>query len=204
MSTNASESATENLSTLPQNEERSNQAIRFRLLGLIPLILFLARLRDLIELGEVGHILWMCHLSNVILALGLFLACPLLVRISIPWLVFGLPLWIWDMTQMGVIGGLTSFGTHIGGLLVGLFAVSRMRYDRKSWLYALIYYLVVQQVCRMITPVELNVNIAHKIYYGWETMFSAYWQYWLVTTITAAVFLWVIGFLLMKLFPPKG
>ncbi len=160
-------------------------------------------MRDLIELGEPGHILWMCHLSNLILALGFFLAWPLLVRISIPWLLFGLPLWIWDMAQMGLTGGLSSFGTHIGGLLVGLFALSKMSYDSKSWLYALVWYLVVQQVCRMVTPVELNVNIAHKVYYGWETMFAAYWQYWLVTTLTAGVFLWLIGLLLLKLFPAE-
>jgi hypothetical protein len=204
MSLNTSKHPSELTSTLPQNKGKDSPTIRFRLLGLIPLLLFLARGRDLIELGEPGHILWMCHLSNLTLALGFFLAWPGLVRISVPWLLFGLPLWIWDMTQMGLIGGLTSFGTHIGGLLVGLLALSKMGYARKSWLYALLWYLVVQQVCRMVTPVELNVNIAHQVYYGWETIFSVYWQYWLVTTLTAGVFLWLIGRLLLKLFPSEG
>ena len=164
MSTNASESPSEISNTLLKSEKKSYQTLKFRLLGLIPLLLFLARLRDLIAIGEPGHILWMCHISNLTLALGLFFAWPLLVRISIPWLVFGLPLWIWDMTQVGIFGGLSSFGTHIGGLLVGLFALSKMRYDNRSWLYAFIWYLVVQQICRMVTPVEFNVNIAHDVF----------------------------------------
>ncbi len=187
----------------PKDAKNNYLTIKFRLLGLLPWLLFLARLRDLIDIGEAGNILWMCHLSNLMLALGLFLGWPVLVRVSMPWLIFGLPLWIWDMTQLGIIAALTSFGTHIGGLLVGLFALYKIRADRKSWLYALAWYLIAQQVCRMITPLELNVNLAHNIYQGWEEMFPTYWQYWLATTSLAGVALWIIGAILLKLFPPE-
>lgn len=115
MSTNSSKHLSKISTALSKNEKKFYQTLRFQLLGLIPLILFLARLQDLTKIGEPGHILWICHLSNLILAIGLFFAWPLLVRISVPWLVFGLPLWIWDMTQVGMVGGLTSLGIHIGG-----------------------------------------------------------------------------------------
>jgi len=181
----------------------SYQNIKFRLLGLIPLLLFVARLNNLYNINEIGHILWMCHISNLMLAIALFSAWPFLAQISVPWLLFGLPLWILDITQVGIVGGLTSFGTHVGGLIIGLIALSKMTYNKKVWIYAFVWYLAVQQICRMITSPELNVNIAHNVYRGWETIFSIYWQYWLVTTISAAIFMWLIGIFFQKLFPPK-
>jgi hypothetical protein len=145
----------------------------------------------------------MCHISNLMLAIALFSAWPFLAQISVPWLLFGLPLWILDITQVGIVGGLTSFGTHVGGLIIGLIALSKMTYNKKVWIYAFVWYLAVQQICRMITSPELNVNIAHNVYRGWETIFSIYWQYWLVTTISAAIFMWLIGIFFQKLFPPN-
>jgi len=174
----------------------------FRLLGVIPLILFLTRLLHFQGLGEPGQILWICHISNLLLAFGLFLDQLEFIRVSVLWLILGLPLWIWNMTQTGV-GTLTTFVTHLGGLVVGLFALSRTRCSRRTWLYAVLWLLFVQQVSRVITPPDLNVNIAHRIYDGWETIFSAYWQYWLVTTILAGIGLWIIGIVLLNLWPPK-
>ncbi len=112
----------------------------------------------------------MCHISNLILAIALFSAWPFLAQISVPWLMFGLPLWIFNVAQVGIIGGVTSFGTHVGGLIIGLIALSKMTYNKDIWIYALGWYLILQQVCRMITPPELNVNIAHSVYLGWEAM----------------------------------
>ena len=181
----------------------SYQQISFRLLGFIPLALFIARLHNLIRINEIGHILWMCHISNLILAIALFSAWPFLAQISVPWLMFGLPLWIFNVAQVGIIGGVTSFGTHVGGLIIGLIALSKMTYNKDIWIYALGWYLILQQVCRMITPPELNVNIAHSVYLGWEAMFSVYWQYWLVTTILASIVMWLNGILFLKIFPPR-
>ncbi len=181
----------------------SYQNLKFRLLGLIPLLLFIARLINLFNTNEIGHILWMCHISNLMLAIALFSAWPFLVQISVPWLLFGLPLWILDVTQVGLVGGLTSFGTHVGGLIIGLVALSKMTYNKNMWIYAFVWYLTVQQICRMFTPSELNVNIAHMVYQGWETMFSVYWQYWLVTTISVALSMWLIEKIFLKLFPSK-
>jgi hypothetical protein len=48
----------------------------------------------------------------------------------------------------------------------------------------------------------VNVNAAHLIYGEFETMFNTYWHFWIVGTLVVAVGLWVIGFVLLKLFPP--
>ncbi len=172
-------------------------------MGIIPLILFLARLRHFLVLGEPGQILWVCHMSNLILSIGLFLNQSELVRVAVLWLILGLPLWIWGMTHMG-IGTLSTFGTHFGGFVVGMFAFSRIGGGRKTWLYSLLWFLLLQQVCRVFTQPELNVNLAHRIYKGWESVFGAYWKYWAVNIILAGISLWIIGFILRKLWPPQA
>jgi hypothetical protein len=175
---------------------------QFRLWGLLPLIFFIAYLLHFLSLGELGNILWMCHLSNLTLALGLFFCQRTLIRVSVLWLVYGLPLWLWNLTEFG-LASVTSLGTHLGGLAIGLFVLSRVRMERRIWLYALLWFLIVQQVCRLATPAELNVNIAHNVYFGWESMFSTYGQYWLFTTISAGIGLWIFEIVLLKFWRPE-
>jgi hypothetical protein len=64
--------------------------------------------------------------------------------------------------------------------------------------------LFVQEICRLFTPAELNVNVSHTIYGGFETMFSAYWQFWIVMSLLVVVGLWLVGLGLFKLFPPAS
>ncbi len=187
---------------MAQNKDRY-LSTWFRLAGFLPLILFLARLSYFLGIGEPSYILWICHISTLMLAAGLFLEQPELVRVSVLWLVIGIPLWIWDMAGFG-IGTITTFGTHIGGLIVGLIALWRVGSGQRSWLYAVIWFLIVQQVCRMVTPAELNVNIAHGIYRGWEAMFNNYRLFWSITTVLAGIVLFGIGKVFLKLFPPRS
>ncbi len=184
-------------------QKENNLSLWLRLAGLLPLFMFLARLRFFMNAGTPGHILWMCHITNLILALGLFFGVREFVRISVLWLIIGMPLWALDMARFG-IRELTTFGTHIGGLIVGLIAISRVRGGQKSWLYALVFYLVLQLVCRIITPPELNVNTVHSVYRGWEKLFTNYQFFWVVITVLSGVVLWGIGKAFVRLFPPMG
>jgi hypothetical protein len=146
--------------------------------------------------------LWMCHVSNVALSLGLLLDKPAWVRLGVIWLIFGHPLWVMHMIQTGERLP-TSFLSHLGGLAVGLIAFHKVRADRSTWLYAIIWYFVIQQLSRMLTRPELNVNIAHSMTDGWDQVFSSYWQYWVVVSFLMAVSIWILGFLLLKVFPPS-
>lgn len=175
--------------------------VRCRLLGLLPLLFFILHANHYREVGGLPHMLWMCNIGNLVLAIGLFLARPLLIRVAVVWLLPGLPIWLWFVVRPGW-WILTSSFAHAGGLIVGLIAIRRVRASRWMWLQALVWYLFVQEICRLFTPKELNVNAANLIYPGFETWFSAYWQFWVVGTIVVAFGLWVIGFALMKLFPP--
>jgi len=175
--------------------------VRFRLLGLLPLIFFMLHARYYLEVGGLSHMLWMCNIGNLALAIGLFVAWPLLIRLAVIWLLPGLPIWLLFVVRPGVWIP-TSFLAHAGGLVVALIAIQKVRASRWTWIHALVWYLFVQQICRMFTPPTLNVNVAHLIYGGFETAFRSYLQFWIAGTLVVAFGLWLIGFALVRLFPP--
>lgn len=188
------------MSDLDTKVDDSHLAARFRLLGLFPLIFFTLHANYYLEVGGLPHMLWMCNIGNLALAAGLLLAQPVLIRLAVIWLIPGLPVWLWFVVKPGgwII---TSFFAHAGGLIVGLIAIQKVRATRWMWLQALAWYLFVQEICRLFTPAELNVNVSHQIYGDFETTLSAYWQFWIFGTLVVAVCLWIIGFALFKLFP---
>ena len=143
----------------------------FRLLGFLPVIFFLAHLGYHFSEETPQHMLWMCNISNITLAAGLFLNSPVLIRIAAIWFIPGLPLWIMDMLNT-TEDPISTFLSHIGGLTVSMIALHRVRADRISWLYAVLYGLVIQQICRFFTTPALNVNVAFAPYYGWERVFD--------------------------------
>ncbi len=175
----------------------------YRLLGLVPLLIYLLHFWRNWGLGHPGHGLWMCHVSNLALAFGLMLPQPVLVRVAVIWSIPGIPLWIMDMMRTGEMPVITFF-SHLGGPVIGLAGLAQVRADRYMWLYGTGWYLLIQQVCRMVTAPELNVNVAHTMYEGWDRLFGAYWQYWLFTTASAALTLWVVNVILMKVMPPRA
>lgn len=58
------------------------KTLRFRLAGLLPLAFFVARVVEYVRVETPQHILWSCHVSNLILAIGMFLGIPFLIRID--------------------------------------------------------------------------------------------------------------------------
>jgi hypothetical protein len=171
------------------------------LLGLLPLVFFVAHLSFYWRSGGLGNMLWICTVSNLALAIGLFFGLKWLIRLAVLWLIPGLPLWLY---YLAVNGGwlATSFLTHVGALIVGLSALHETRSDRWTWLHASLYFLSIQQLSRMFTTPDLNVNVAHSIYPGWEDMFGSYRQYWLATTAIIVTGLWLLGLIVLRLFPP--
>jgi hypothetical protein len=173
---------------------------RLRLLGFLPLIFFLAQGVHYWRINQLGHMLWMCNIGNLLLALGLFLEKPLVVRLASIWMIPGLFIWfIYVVLAWGVF--LTSTLAHVGGLTVALIALSRVRMDRIAWRWAFGWYLVVQLLSRVVTPRELNVNLAHAIQPGWERTFESYWIFWLALTLITAVVLWLSGMLFWSIWP---
>jgi hypothetical protein len=178
------------------------QTTRFRLLGVLPLLFFLARVIHYTYIAKTPEqILWSCHISNLMMAIGLFCAWPWLIRISAFWQILGLPPWVLDMVASKDIT-LISIFTHLGGSIVAIVAIRQARAKLWSWVPSLIYFVILQQITRWLTEPGpyTNVNVAHFAYGQWVS-FSSYWKYWMVNTALAAVTLLLIEFVLLKLFP---
>ena len=172
---------------------------RLRLVGLLPLFFFLAQALHYWRTKELGHLLWMCNIGNLVLAMGLFLEKPVVIRLAAIWMVPGLVVWfVYVVLPWGLF--LTSILAHVGGFVVAMFVLSKYRMDRTSWLWALGWYLAVQLCSRFVTPRNLNVNLAHSIQPGMEPTFGSYWLFWLTLTVATAATLWLSSLLLEKLF----
>ncbi len=165
------------------------------------------------QINQLGHMLWMCNIGNLLLATGLWLNDARIVRVAVLWMFPGVGVWFiyvvptWGMLITGkftyteLFGVVSSTLAHLGGFSVGMLALQRMRMDRLSWLYAFAWYFVLELVCRLITPPALNVNLAHSIQPGWEQTFNQYWKFWLVLTLLVGLCLWLLGMALQKLWP---
>jgi len=173
---------------------------RFRLMGLLPLFFFLAQAFHYWRVGGVGNLFWMCNVGNVLLALGLFLYHRELIRAAAIWTIPGLGLWIrYVLFEYDFV--ISSALAHVGGIVVALIVLRRVRMDRIAWVYALVWYLFMQVVSRLVTAPVLNVNVAHRIQTGWENAFGSYWRFWIVMASLVAVCLWAIGFVLSWIWP---
>jgi hypothetical protein len=171
-----------------------------RLLGLLPLLFFLAQAVHYWKIDQLGHMRWMCNVGNLILALGLFFEKPAFVRLAAIWTVPGLIVWfVYVVLAWGMF--LSSTLAHVGGIAVAMIALKRYRMDRSAWRYAFGWYLVVQLISRFITRADLNVNLAHAVQPGWERTFNSYWLFWLTLTLGTAVILWLSGMILWSIWP---
>lgn len=173
---------------------------KLRLLGLLPLIFFMAQAVHYWRINQLGHLLWMCNVGNLLLAMGLFLEKPLVIRLSAIWMIPGLIIWIlYVVLTWGSF--LSSALAHVGGLMVAMVALRRVGMDRTAWRWAFSWYLVVQLFSRFVTPAALNVNLAHAVQTGWERTFGSYWTFWLALTVITMLVLWLSGLLLWSIWP---
>ena len=180
--------------------EHLSPRTRMLLLGLLPLLFFLAQGVHYYHINQLGHMLWMCNIGNLVLALGLIFEKPLLVRVAAIWTIPGLIIWfLYVVLAWGVF--FTSTLAHVGGLAVAAIALKTYRMDRNSWRFAFGWSLLVQLISRFITAPELNVNLSHAVQPGWERTFPSYWMFWLATTLLSVVVLWLSGLLWRSLWP---
>jgi len=180
------------------------QTLRFRLLGILPLLFFIARAIEYAVIARTPEqILWSCHISNLMLAVGIFLANRFLIRVAVFWLILGVPPWILDMAWSHLITPVSIF-SHLGGVIVAIVAIRQMGAKRGSWIPSLVYFVVLQQITRLLTEPGpyTNVNVAHFAYGNW-VVFTSYWKYWVVNTALVAVTLFVIEVVLLRFFPEQ-
>ena len=189
----------ENLQTL---KNRVSPEQRIRLLGVLPLIFFLAQVLHYWRISQLDHMLWMCNIGNLLLAIGLFIGNRRLMRVAIIWTIPGLIIWfIYVVLAWGVF--FSSTLAHVGGLIVGMIVLREIGMEKGTWRYAFGWYLLVQLLSRLFTLADFNVNLAHQIQPGWERLFGGYWEFWLVLTLVTGVTLWIVEVLLRNIWPVR-
>ena len=174
--------------------------VRFRMLGIFPLVFFFAQAEHYWRIQQLGHMLWMCNVGDLLLAIGLFLRQPVLIRIAVIWMIPGLVIWFrFVVLEWGLF--FSSVLAHVGGILVGMIALKKVGVDKASWLYAFGWYLLIQMLSRLFTAADLNVNLSHRMQPGFERVFNAYWQFWLTAALLTALVLWLLAALLARFWP---
>ena len=175
---------------------------RFRVIGSLPLTFFLAQTIHYWRVGGMGNLLWMCNIGNLLLAIGLFLNHRELIRAAAIWTIPGLVIWArYVLFEYDFV--VSSALAHVGGIIVALIVLRRVRMDPTAWFYAFVWYLFMQVVSLLMTDRRLNVNVAHRIQTGWENAFSSYWKFWIAMTVLAAFCLWAIGRTLSWIWPER-
>lgn len=194
---------------------RSLSRRQLRALGFLPLTFFTAQAIHYWQINELGHMLWMCNIGNLLLALGLFFEQAMLIRVAVIWTLPGVIVWLiyvvptWGMLLNGkftlkeFFGVISSSLAHLGGFSVGVIVLRQVRIDARAWLYAFGWYFVVQLLSRLLTPAAMNVNLSHNIQSGWEQHFSSYWKFWLLLTLLNGLGLWIVGKGLGRLWPAE-
>ena len=178
------------------------KAINFRSLGALPLLFFSISYLDNWRNGDPAGILWICHVSNLLLAVGIFSNIQYLNRIAVMWIIPGFVIWLANGAAMGtlsIIGGIS----HIGSLLIAFYVLRSIYIGKLVWPHAFTFYLCLQLLSRFLTPQKLNVNLSHAVWPGWEGLFQEYYQYWIFTTVMIILGLWLLNLLLWRLFPDK-
>ncbi|MBK7599403.1 MAG: hypothetical protein IPJ07_13125 [Acidobacteria bacterium] len=173
---------------------------QFQWMGVLPLLIFLYRLIQYISVGTPDWIMYNCHLSTLLLAVAMLTSWKPGIRIAAIWLVIGLPMWLIDAWVTQVIW-VASIVSHLGGFLLAIYAIRKVRATGKSWLPALAWFLFWQLVTRYTTVPELNVNIAHMPYEACKSWFANYWQFWPVGALVAGLMVYGVEFGLWKLYP---
>ena len=170
---------------------------RAKLLALSLVMVFLVNLADDYRLGQTQDMLWICHISMLLLALGLIRRRTVLIQVASLWIIPGFAFWLVD----GFFSGfdLSSSLSHIVALSITILCLQRMHVVRGIWHYAWAYWFGLQMMSRWLTAPVANVNIAHTVRPEAAWAFDAYWQYWLFTTIAAGAGLWFLEMALSRI-----
>jgi hypothetical protein len=145
-------------------------------LGLAAVAFYLAHATESLLRRQPDNLLWVCNLGALAVGIGLLLGSPTLNAIGTCWLVFGLPLWIYDLAKGGEFLW-TSALTHGGGAIVGFVGLRKLGLPRGAWWKATVALGALNLFCRVATPAAQNINLSHAPYPGWEGMFPSHLVY---------------------------
>jgi hypothetical protein len=158
------------------------------ILGCAAIVFYMAHAATWLLRGAPANLLWTCHLGCLLAGIAILADIPFLNAVSIHWLVLGNILWMINLAGGGEFI-CTSQLTHLGGLLIGLWYARRSGFPRGSWLMALAGIAALHVLSGFVTPARENINLAFRVFAGWEKIFPDFHVYRLfLLALSAALF----------------
>lgn len=158
---------------------------RVRAAGLIVLLLwFFHFVRYSWVLLQPEQLLWMCHTSTLLLAIGLLASSATAIRVGALWSLAGFPIWVLDIAVRGETTRVSVL-SHILVPLLGLAALTQVRYRGSVLRWAFAFHLLCWALARLLGTPRANVNLAHAAYDVLGTNIVAW--YWLYLAVITAV-----------------
>lgn len=145
-------------------------------LGAVSVCFYLVHAGQYVIRRQAENALWVCHVGALLVGVGLLARRSDVTAVGTLWLLVGLPFWIYDLSSGGTFVP-TSVLTHVGGLIVGLVGAKRLGVPTGLWWKSVAAMLPLLPLSRWLTPPEANVNLAHRVYPGFESIFPSHALY---------------------------
>ena len=155
-------------------------------LGCAAIIFYIAHAATWIQRHAASNLLWTCHLGCLLVGVAILARWPLANAVGVLWLILGNIIWSIHLANGGEFI-MTSQLTHLGGLLLGLWSIRQAGFPRGSWLAALAGLAVLHILSGFITAPSENVNLAFRVWSGWEKTFPDFHVYRLFMLAVSAV-----------------
>jgi hypothetical protein len=169
--------------------------------GSAAVIFFLAHAATWLLRGAPANLLWACHLGCLLAGIAILADCPAVNAVGVHWLALGNILWCINLAGGGEFI-FTSQLTHLGGLLIGLWYARRAGFPKGSWLQALAGIAALHVLSGFVTPARENINLAFRVFEGWEKIFPDFQVYRLFLLAAAAALFYALERVLSHV--PKG
>lgn len=170
--------------------------------GLLACGFFVAHAVTHVARGTPEHAIWACHVSSLLIGIGLLSGRAQLNASGLLVLVVGVPVWLVNLMCGGQLIA-TSLLTHLGGLAAGVIGVRRLGWPRPVWFQALLVVVALIAASIWWTPPVANVNSA----FGGPPILGE-WSRWPGLHLAGLLLFWAVSLwsaerLIVRWLPPR-
>ena len=159
--------------------------------GAVLLFFWALQARNRYACGKSVEMLWNCNVATFSVAVGSLLRWDRAISVGLLVAMLGFSMWIIGLIT-GIEVTLPSLVTHPATVIVGFLGVRSCGIPAGSWWQAWLVIVGLHMLCRVASPRELNVNLAHAIWPGFDRYFSSHRTYVLFLVALYFVFLFVV------------
>ena len=153
--------------------------------------------------GYPYEIIWSCHLAALLVGIGLLAGSKMMNAVGLLCLAVGLPGWIVNVLTGGSFLP-TSILTHVLGLVIAIIGARSLGVPRHAWLLAWVFVFALMILTRLITPHDVNVNLAFIPVEGLFPWTFGGFAHWALLLPLWALFLYIVQVLFQRLLIKKS